>query len=42
MRIGLMVVVFRARKVGPSAKAWQEAGACFATFHAIVFGEMEH
>ena len=42
MRIGLMVVVFSARKAGLSAKAWQEAGACFSTFQAIVIDETEH
>ena len=42
MRIGPMVVVFSARKTGLSTKAWQEAGSCFATFQAIVFGETEH
>ena len=42
MRIGLMVVVFSARKAGLSAKTWQEAGSCFATFQAIVFSETEH
>jgi hypothetical protein len=42
MRIGLPVVVFSSRKAGLSAKARQEAGACFSTFQAIVFGEAEH
>ncbi len=42
MRIGLPVVDFGFRKAGLSAKAWQEAGACFPTFQAIVFGEAEH
>jgi hypothetical protein len=42
MRIGLPVVAFGSRKAGLSAKARQEAGACFSTFQAIVFGEAEH
>jgi hypothetical protein len=40
-RIGLPVVVFGSRKTGLSAKASQKAGACFSTFQAIVFYEME-
>ena len=42
MRIGLPVVVFSSRKAGLSAKAWQEAGACFSTLQALVFDEAEH
>ncbi len=30
------------RKAGLPANAWQEAGACFLTFQATVFGEAEH
>jgi hypothetical protein len=41
IRIGLPFV-FSSRKAGLSEKAWQEAGACFSTFQAIVFGETEH
>ncbi|MBU1745966.1 MAG: hypothetical protein KJ649_13875 [Proteobacteria bacterium] len=41
MRIGLPGVVFSSRKAGMSAKARQEAGACFSTFQAIVFCEEE-